>query len=164
MHKPFIHPKIEVRPLGITKFGVFSTDLIQAGTIIEMCVPLNLPKAAVLEIENRRSQILAKIFPNPDGINKQNDILDSIKDMEIEKRLDSGALSQEDARNILFGHANVKALLDIETGCLLSGYGSLYNRSSQPNIVMIFDSAAKLYQVKLVKTIGSNVELTYLST
>jgi hypothetical protein len=84
--------------------------------------------------------------------------------MEIQRRLNEGQLTPSEAKSILLGPGNVTALLEIETGGLLSGFGSVYNRSSYPNIKMNFDSDSKLYHIITVKDIGTGEELTYLNS
>ena len=162
MPSPFIHPALEIKQLSLTKFGVFSKDYIPMGTCVEVCTPLLLPKLVINAFEKSKSNLIEKIMPNPDGIRREREIVESLSDMEIQRRLDEGNLTKEEARRILLGPGNVMALLEIETGCLLSGYGALYNRSSYPNITMNFDSETKLYNVIAVKDIGTGAELTYL--
>lgn len=164
MHSPFIHNLLEIKKLSLSKFGVFARDYIPMGTTIETCVLIMLPKITINSLEKVKSPLLDRIFPNPDGLRREKEIIATLSDMEIQRRLDEGQLTPAEAKRILLGPGNVTALLEIETGGLLSGYGSLYNRSSYPNIKMNFDSDNKLYNIITVKDIGTGEELTYLNS
>jgi SET domain-containing protein len=164
MHNPFIHSLLEIKKLGLSKFGVFARDYIPMGTKIETCVLIMLPKITINSLEKIKSPLLERILPNPDGIRREREVIATLSDMEIQRRLDEGNLTPAEAKNILLGPGNITALLEIETGGLLSGFGSLYNRSSYPNITMNFDSESKLYNIITVKDIGTGEELTYLKS
>ena len=164
MRDPFIHRALEVKRTGNTKFGVFARDFIPRGTIVESCSLVAIPKVAISALEKVKSPLLEKLLPNPDGIRKEIEITESINEMELQRRLDAGLLTQEEAGKILLSSGVAKAVLDVETACFLTGFGSLYNRSSYPNITLTFDSESKLYNVVAVKDIVKGYELTYLST
>lgn len=162
MHKPFIHRSVEVRQIGHNRFGVFAIDPIARGTKVESCAILPLTKLVVNAIIKSNS-ITTKLFPNPDGVIKERSILSSIKEMELEKRLDAGLLTPEDLKRILLDSGNLTQILDIETAGFLLGYGSLYNQSQYPNVIIEYNPESKLYDVIAVKDISNNTELTYLT-
>jgi hypothetical protein len=163
MHDPFIHKLIEIQRTSSTKFGVFAKDFIARGTLIESCAILPIPKTALVALQKVKSSLLDRVLPNPDGIRKEREITGALAEMEIQRRLDEGTLTPAEAKDILLGPGNLTSLLEVETICLLTGYGSLYNKSSYPNIRLTFDSETKLYDVFTVKDVGKGTELTYLS-
>lgn len=161
MRDPFLHKSLELRRVSPTKFGVFTTEQIDRGTLIESCAMLLLPKRVVTHIA--KTPLADKLFPNTDGIIKEREIVSSIKEMGLEKRLDAGLLSPEDIKSILIDQGHLTQLLDIDTGCFLLGYGSLYGRSAYPNVAVSYDRENKLYDVVAVKDIAKGTELTYLN-
>lgn len=163
MHKPFIHRALEVRPTGFNKYGVFATEPLSRHIVIEACLILPITKQAHTALNKHRSLATDKVFQNPDGILKERNILNSISEMELEKRFDAGLLSADDLKRILFESGNLTQVLDIETHGFLLGLGSIYNRSTNPNIVIEYNPDSKLYEVTTVKDIGPNTELTYFT-
>jgi len=162
MHRPFIHRALEIRPISQTRFGVFACEAISRGTKVEICAILPITKQAVNAIVKTNNSTADKLFQNPDGVIKERTILNSIKEMELEKRLDAGLLTPEDLKRILLDSGNLTQILDIETAGFLLGYGSFYNRSQYPNVVIEYNSDSKLYDIIAVKDISTNTELTYL--
>ena len=164
MHDPFIHRAIQVRRMSPTKFGVFANEAIVRGTVIESCAILPISRQVSNAIMSASKTTLSdKMIQNPDGIIKERNLIASIKEMELEKRLDAGLLTPEDLKKILIDSGNITQILDIETNGFLLGYGSLYNQSSYPNIVIQYNSESKLYDIKAVKDITRGTELTYLT-
>jgi hypothetical protein len=164
MHEPFIHKSIQVRRVSQTKFGVFAADSILRNTVIESCAIIPITRQITNAITRaNRSVISDKLVQNPDGLIKERSLISSIKEMELEKRLDAGLLTQEDLKKILFDTGNVSNLLDVETNGVLLGFGSLYNVSNYPNVVIQYNTESKLYDVITVKDISAGVELTYLA-
>lgn len=162
MRDPFIHQSLEVQRKGLSTFGVFAKDYIPLGTVVEICAVIPVSRAALKALEKTKSTINEKIQPYPEGLRKEREMLSSISEMEIQRRLDEGTLTPEEAKNILLGAGNLMGLMDVEIACILTGYGALYNRSSYPNITFNFDLDTKLYSVVTVKDIGRGTELTYL--
>jgi hypothetical protein len=163
MHKPFIHSSLEVRQIGLSKYGVFTNSQLARNTKIESCLILPIPKQAYTILTKNKFSSTDKLIQNPDGIIKENNILSSISEMELERRFDAGLLSADDIKKILFDSGNLTQVLDIETHGFLLGYGSIYNKSAYPNVIIEYNPDSKLYDVITVKEIGSNTELTYFT-
>jgi hypothetical protein len=163
MHRPFIHRAIEVRPVGPNRFAVFSNEHIGRGTRIEACAIIPITKQAHTALTKTRTSAADKLVQNPDGILKERNILNSIAEMELEKRFDAGLVSTEDIKKILFESGNLTQVLDIETHGFLSGYGSFYSKSQYPNALIEYDAESKLYNVTTVKDITPNTEITYFT-
>jgi len=160
MRNPFIHRSIEVRRASHSRFGVFAKELIQRGTLVESCSILPITKKIAISIEKTR--LNDKLFVNPDGAAKERSILQSIQEMELERRLDQGLITLEDFRQILVDNGHLTQVLDIETAGFLLGYGSYYNTSLMPNVKISYNDEDKLYDIIAVKDIQSGLELTYL--
>lgn len=163
MHNPFIHPSLEVRRISRSKFGVFTKTFIMRGTLLEMCPMLPISKKVETLIRANSATLATKLFPNPDGVKRESDLIASMKEMELEKRLDAGLLTQQDIKEILLDSGSLMAVMEVDTACILQGFGSIYNLSSYPNVAISFDSENKLYEVIAVQDIQAESELTYLS-
>jgi hypothetical protein len=164
MHEPFIHRLIQVKRVSPIKFGVFAIDTIPRATIIEACAVLPISRQVTNAITAaKRTGLVDKLVQLPDGILKERSLISSIKEMELEKRLDAGLITADDIKSFLVDSGNLTQILDVETNGFLLGYGSLYNQSSYPNIVIQYNSESKLYEVITVKEIIKGTELTYLT-
>jgi hypothetical protein len=163
MHRPFIHNSLEVRQISLSKYGVFTNSQLARNTKIESCLILPIPRQAHSILIKNKFSATDKLIQNPDGIIKESNILNSIGEMELERRLDAGLLSADDIKRILFDSGNLTQVLDIETHGFLLGYGSIYNKSAYPNVIIEYSPDSKLYDVITVKEIGPHTELTYLT-
>lgn len=163
MHNPFIHPSLEVRRISRSKFGVFTKTFIMRGTLLERCSMLPISKKVEALILANSTSLSQRIFPNPDGVSRVQSMVASMKEMELEKRLDAGLLSPQDIKEILLDSGSLLAVMDVETACILQGFGSIYNLNAYPNVAIGFDSESKLYEVVAVQDIQAESELTYLS-
>jgi hypothetical protein len=164
MHEPFIHKSIQVKRLPQGRFGVFAIDQINRNTLVESCVILPITRQLSNTItKSTKSGLVEKLVQNPDGLLRERTLISSIKEMELEKRLDAGLLTPEDLKKILLDSGNLTQILDIETNGFLLGYGSLYNQSSYPNIIIQYNNVSKLYDIITVKDVTSGTELTYLT-
>jgi hypothetical protein len=163
MHNPFIHRSIGVRQISASRYGVFAFDPIPRGTLIESCLIIPITKSTHTALTKTRTASSDKVFQNPDGILKERNLLNSIAEMELERRFDAGLLNADDIRKILLDSGNLKQIADVETHGFLAGYGSIYNRSQYPNAIIEYNPDSKLYDITTVKDIGSNTEITYFT-
>jgi hypothetical protein len=163
MHRPYIHRAIEVRPVGTNRYGVFSAEQIYRNTVIESCLIIPITKQAYTALTKTKNSSTDRLVQNPDGIFKERNLLNSVAEMELEKRFDEGLISADDVKRILFESGNITKVLDIETHGFLAGFGSIYNRSNYPNALIEYNPESKLYDVIAVKDIGPNTEITYFT-
>lgn len=162
MRNPFISPLLEVRRVSRTKFGVFAKDLILSGTLIESCAMVLIPKKLQGSIQTSAPALSKLLYPNPDEVLRERSIAAQVKELELERRLDAGLLTQEEVKNILVNSGHLKAVLDLETSGFLLGFGSIYQNSDYPNTTVRYDDDSKLYDIVAVQDIQRGQEITRL--
>jgi hypothetical protein len=155
--------KLYVRDIGNRLTGVFTRDRISAGEEIEACLWLPVTQRMEILIKKNDPELAKNIFPNPDGIQKEREILARFAELDLQERLDRGLITTDQFKAILQETASPEKMLNIVSHAILLGFGSIYRTSDRPNITWEYDSSQKLYKFIAVEDINSNTELTYFS-
>ena len=162
-----ISPKIlnclSVRPTNSKEYGVFTDSPIYRDSTIEYCAWLPITQKIQILMEKNDQSLSSKLFKNPDGIEKEREVLAKITDLELQTRLDRGLITPEQFKAMVMEIANPSKFLHVVSHAVLLGYGSLYRTSSTPNINWEYDPDTKLYRFFTVQDVQANQELTYFS-
>lgn len=162
MNRPSILESISVQKIG-SEFGVFTNRQIFRDSIIEVCAWLPITQKTQILLAKNDQFLTGKLFPNPDGIEKEREIASRLAELDLQERLDRGLISQAQFKAILLDVVNPEKMMNINSHAILLGYGSVYRRSDSPNINWSYDSTSKLYKFYAVQDIMPNQELTYFS-
>lgn len=161
MNSPSVLTGIFVDQATDSELGVFSKNFIYRGTVIEFCAWLPVTQKLQILINNNDKRLSRKLFPNPDGMAKEEEFAAKLSELELQRRLDEGLLTPEQLRALLTDIMDPKKLLTVDTHGILLGYGSIYRQSSMPNINWEYDKSSKLYKFFTVQDIQPGQELTY---
>lgn len=163
MTDPKILNSLYVTQVNSKEYGVFTNAPIYSDSTIEYCAWLPVTQKLQILIENNDAVLSARLFNNPDGLEKEREILAKITDLELQNRLDRGLITPEQFRAMIMEIASPNKFLHVVSHAILLGYGSLYRRSLTPNINWEYNSETKLYRFFTVQDIQANQELTYFS-
>lgn len=163
MDSPRILGNLQVRKVNSSEFGIFTSDMIEANSIIEYCTWLPITRRAYILLQKSNQTLVSNLFDNPDGIDKELEITNKLVGLDLQSRLDKGLITMDQFRSILTSAVNQNAMLDIVSHAILLGFGSIYRKSNSPNINYSYDSATRLYKFFAVNDIYKNQELTYFS-
>lgn len=164
MSNPSISENLYIKQVNQNEYGVFTNQQIARNTIVETCIWIPVTqRMQILITKNSETSLLSKLFENPDGINKEREILSKIADMELDKRLEAGLINPDQVKAIINEVAGPAKLLHIHSHAILLGYGSIYRKSQFPNIAWDYNAESKLYRFYTVEDIRPNQELTYFT-
>lgn len=104
-----------------------------------------------------------KIIADSDAIQREYQIIRELKELELNRRLDAGQITQGEYVDILTSKLNIDSLLDAKTHALPLGYGLAYSISEFPNLVREFDTSSKLCTFRTVQYVQEGAELSYFS-
>jgi hypothetical protein len=162
MNRPNILESISIQKIG-SEFCVFTNRQIFRDSVIEVCAWLPVTQRTQILLSKNDQFLTNKLFPNPDGIEKEREIASRLAELDLQERLDQGLISQAQYKAILLDVVNPDKMMNINSHAILLGYGSVYRRSDSPNINWSYDSTSKLYKFYAVQDIMPNQELTYFS-
>lgn len=162
MNRPNILESISIQKIG-SEFCVFTNRQIFRDSVIEVCAWLPVTQRTQILLSKNDQFLTNKLFPNPDGIEKEREIASRLAELDLQERLDQGLISQAQFKAILLDVINPDKMMNINSHAILLGYGSVYRRSDSPNINWSYDSTSKLYRFYAVQDIMPNQELTYFS-
>ena len=154
---------IYVKKLTENQKGVFSMLNISKGTIVESCDWLPVTQKTQILLLKNDPVLASALFPNPEGIAKEKEILSKFAELELQERLDRGLITVDQFKKILSDTVNPTKMLNVVSHSILLGFGSIYRRSERPNLNWEYDAASKLYYFREVEDIYANQELTYFS-
>ena len=163
MNNPFVLDSIYVTETKSGELGVASKTSLRAGTVIEYCAWLPVTQSLKIFINKTDGNLAKKLFPNPEGIEKERNIAARVAELDLETRLDRGLLTPEQVKSILLSVANPTDLANIVSHAILLGNGSIYRTGESPNINWEYDAESKLYKFYTVQNVLANHELTYFS-
>jgi hypothetical protein len=162
MNRPNILESLSIQKIG-SEFGVFTNRQIFRDSVIEVCAWLPVTQRTQILLSKNDQFLTSKLFPNPDGIEKEREIASRLAELDLQERLDQGLISQAQFKAILLDVVNPDKMMNINSHAILLGHGSVYRRSDSPNINWSYDSTSKLYKFYAVQDIMPNQELTYFS-
>jgi hypothetical protein len=161
MSNPSILSSLYVKPVNSKEFGVFSNAQLYRNSTIEFCAWIPISQKTQLLL-NKNDQVFDnRLFVNSEGLNKEREIVEKLAELDLQERLDRGLISVEQFKSIVYDVINPNKMLSINSHAILLGFGSIYRRSSTPNINWDYDSEKKLYKFYTVQDIDPDQELTY---
>jgi hypothetical protein len=164
MINPAILQTLIVNKTPDGEFGVFTNAQIHKHTTVEICAWLPITKKVQILLKSNGSSLANAIFENPDGMDRERAFIEKLADMELQKRLDAGLISQSQFTDLILSSFDPTKLLHVESHALLLGFGSIYRRSQvSPNLNWEYDSSSKLYKFFAVQDIQAGQELTYFT-
>ena len=143
--------------------GVFTSSVIYKGTIVESCDWIPISQRMQLLINKNDSSLAQRLFPNPDGLKKEQDILIKFAELDLQERLDRGLITVDQLKSILMDTVNPEKMLHVVSHAILLGFGSVYRTSERPNLIWDYNTNSKLYEFTAVEDINQHQELTYFS-
>jgi hypothetical protein len=161
--EPFISKSIHAVNEDFSDLKIVARNQIAPQTVVEICPTYSISGRAAIALGSSNKVLERRIIADTVRIDKEYRIFAELGELELEKRLNSGQLSQEDYNDILRSKVNLNALLDAKTHLIPLGYGLLYGYSEYPNLVREFDVSTKLCIFRTVKYVQEGDELTYYS-
>lgn len=161
--KPFISRLIEVVEGSDTEFKVVAKEPINPQTLIEICPTYPISGRAAVSLIKTDPVLEQRIIIDRIRIDREYRVFAELGEMELERRLNTGQISQEEYNEILGSKVNINSLLDAKTHLLPLGNGLIYRNSEYPNIVREFDNQTKLCFFRTVKYVSAGEELSYFS-
>ena len=163
MTNPKAVNSLYIKAVNDKEYGVFTNAVIYRDSTIEYCTWLPVSQIVQLYIQKNSPALATRLFKNPDGIEKEREVLAQIAEMELQERLDRGLVTPEQVKNIILDVANPTKMMNVVSHSILLGFGSVYRKSQFPNISWEYDSNSKLYRFFTVQDVQANQELTYFS-
>jgi len=161
MLNPYVSEYVKVVNLGDGEFRTVAAMEIPVNSIVEVCPVRVLTKREALFLIKNVSNINNSILADESVMDKEFKIFSELGEFELEKKLDSGLISNEDYVKILRSKINPTALLESKSHALILGNGFLYRRSDSPNLVCEYHSQDKVCLFRSAKLIQTGLELTY---
>ena len=161
--QPFVSRLIEVIPGQETQFKVIAKEAINPQTLIEVSPTYPISGRSAVFLMKADPIFESRIIVDRVKIDREYRVFAELGEMELERRLNSGQISQDEYLNVLRSKVNLNSLLDSKTHLLPLGNGLIYAYSEYPNVVREFDSYEKLCFFRTVKYIQAGEELTYFS-
>lgn len=161
--EPFISKSIHAVNEDFSDLKIVARNQIAPQTVVEICPTYSISGRAAIALGNSNKVLERRIIADTVRIDKEYRIFAELGELELEKRLNSGQISQEDYNDILRSKVNLNSLLDAKTHLIPLGYGLLYGYSEYPNLVREFDVSTKLCIFRTVKYVQEGDELTYYS-
>lgn len=157
MHNPFISPKLKIR-LKDGAYRVFTTSTINIGEEVEACPFIPITKKAIGSLEkNGCFDLLSSFFVNPEEVAKEHKVLDHIKNILFEAQA-SGA-NEDQLRSIIYQQSALNPVDSYKVGAILTGFGSMYSRTEEPNVNWSYQPDEKLFLFTAIRTILAGEEL-----
>jgi hypothetical protein len=161
--KPFVSRLIEVVKANRTDFKVVAVDQIPPHTIVEVCPTLAIQNKLAIIIGKNNPTLQKKIIVDMVEVDREYQVFEELSELELNKRLDQGLISQDDYAKIITSRVNINAILDAKTHVIPLGNGLLYGVSEYPNIVREYDPSTKLCSFRTVQYVQEGTELVYFS-
>jgi hypothetical protein len=161
--QPFVSRLIEVVPGYETPFKVIAKEPINPQTLIEVCQTYSISGRAAVVLMKADPIFESRIIVDRMRIDREYRVFAELGEMELERRLNAGQISQDEYNEILRSKVNINTLLDSKTHLLPLGNGLTYKHSEYPNVVREFDNQTKLCFFRTVKYVQEGEELSYFS-
>lgn len=161
--KPFVIRQVGLVKDGRSDFKVIALEPIPPQTVIEVCATLSIPSKLAILMAKANPIFEKKIILDQEEIDREYKVFAELGEMELNKRLDSGQISQEDYASIIASRVNFNSLLEAKTHVMPLGNGMLYGISEYPNLVRRYDSSSKLCSFRTVQYVQEGEELFYYS-
>jgi hypothetical protein len=142
---------------------VIAREDIPAQSIVEVCPTMPITGRTAILLTKADPTFEKKILADTEIIQREYKIFRELSEIELNRRLDSGQISQAEYSEILSSKVNLNALLDVKTHAIPLGYGLAYEVSEFPNTVREFDSTSKLCTFRTVQYLQQGTELSYFS-
>jgi hypothetical protein len=143
------------------EFKAIAAIDIPENTIIEICPVLLSSAKAIISLINSDSKLSSKIIIDEAAVDKEYQVFAELGEMELERRLNLGQISEDEYSQILRSKVNINSLLNAKTHGLPLGNGLIYGISDFPNMVREYHSSSKLCVFRSVQYIVEGSELTY---
>jgi hypothetical protein len=143
------------------EFKAIAAIDIPENTIIEICPVLLSSAKAIISLINSDSKLSSKIIIDEAAVDKEYQVFAELGEMELERRLNLGQISEDEYSQILRSKVNINSLLNAKTHGLPLGNGLIYSISDFPNMVREYHSSSKLCVFRSVQYIVEGSELTY---
>lgn len=161
-----LNPSVTTQYVEIVNYGkgvfrvVAKTD-IPEDTIVEICPVAVITKRDAILLSKAIPMLKHKILVDDTVMDKEIQLFTQLGELELEKKLDEGKISQDEYVKILRSKINMNSLLDSRSHVLILGNGLLYQISETPNLVCEYYSIDKLCVFRTVRSVTRGSELTY---
>lgn len=163
MLRPYTSNLIEVRQLNPGEFGIFANSQIAPNTVIEVCPTISLSGRVAIALTKSDPTFEKRIVVDQLVIDREYEIFTKLGEMELERRLEEGQISQDDYLRILRSKVDLNSVMNAKSHVLVLGYGMLYRTTEFPNLVREYHPNHKLCLFRSVQYIEEGAELTYFS-
>ena len=141
--------------------GMIATRNIPINSVIDEFPMISISGRAAALINREVPALASSILANEEVIKREYEVFTKLGELELERRLDAGDISEQDYRDIIKSKVNFNALMEAKTHLLPLGTGTLYRASEAPNLVREYSTSSKLCSLRAVQYIMEGQELTY---
>lgn len=161
MLKPAVTKYVDLVPASNGKFVPVARLDIPENTIVEICPVLSISGRAAIVLSKSNQTIGTKLLIDNGVINREFEVFAKLGELELERRLDSGEISEADYQSILRSKVNINSILDAPSNLIPLGNALLYQVSDTPNLIREYHEKDKVCVFKTISYIEQGQELTY---
>ena len=161
MLKPTVTKYVDTVPNGKGKFKMIARIGIPGNTVIEICPVVSISGRVALLLSKTNPKLSEKIMIDNRVIEREFQVFAQLGELELERRLDAGEISQSEYQSILRSKVNINSILDAQSNLIPLGNGLLYEQSDYPNLVREYDEESRVCIFRTVQEVEQGQELTY---
>jgi hypothetical protein len=163
MFKPFISNLIELVEVKSGEPVVVAKSQIPPTTLVEVCSTIAISGRAAVSLGKSNPLFEKRLILDQAVIDREYEVFTQLGELELERRLASGSISQAEYSQILRSKIDVNSMLEAKSHLIPLGYGMAYRVSDFPNVVREYHPAHKLCSFRAVQYIEAGTELSYFT-